>query len=150
MIPLKTRIVVACLSLTLVTMGATGENGKRGKDKPVFTQVIYRGNDAVYQKYPLATDQFYNPIQQGCYPDPAITRKGDDYYLVCSSFAMFPGVPIFHSTDLVNWTQIGHVLDRVSQLDVHDTGISGGVYAPDITYNPFNDTFYMITGFTAP
>src|SRR5690606_39552555 len=46
---------------------------------------------------------------------------------------------------LVNWTQIGHVLDRSSQLDVHDTGISQGVYAPGITYNPNNDTFYMIT-----
>jgi alpha-N-arabinofuranosidase len=112
---------------------------------PIFTKVVYQGNDQVYTDYPLATDEFYNPILQGCYPDPAITRKGDDYYLVCSSFAMFPGVPIFHSKDLVNWTQIGHVLDRVSQLDVHDTGISQGVYAPGITYNPKNDTFYMIT-----
>jgi len=58
---------------------------------------------------------------------------------------MFPGVPIFHSKDLVNWTQIGHVLDRTSQLKVHDTGISAGVYAPAIKYNPNNDTFYMIT-----
>ncbi|MFC4220608.1 glycoside hydrolase family 43 protein [Flagellimonas marina] len=112
---------------------------------PIFTKVVYHGNDKVYNDYPLEADEFYSPILQGCYPDPAITRKGDDYYLVCSSFAMFPGVPIFHSKDLVNWTQIGHVLDRVSQLDVHDTGISQGVYAPGITYNPKNDTFYMIT-----
>lgn len=111
---------------------------------PVFSQFVYQGNDRVYTENPLAGDEFYNPILQGCYPDPAICRKGNDYYLVCSSFAMFPGVPIFHSTDLVNWTQIGHVLDRVSQLDTHDTGISMGVYAPGITYNPNNDTFYMI------
>lgn len=117
---------------------------KPSKDAPVFSKVVYQGNDSVYIKHPLEADEFYNPILQGCYPDPAITRKGDDYYLVCSSFAMFPGVPIFHSKDLVNWTQIGHVLDRVSQLDVHDTGISQGVYAPGITYNPHNDTFYMI------
>jgi len=58
---------------------------------------------------------------------------------------MFPGVPIFHSKDLVNWTQIGHVLDRTSQLQVHDCGISAGIYAPQILYNPNNDTFYMIT-----
>ncbi|AWW32899.1 glycoside hydrolase family 43 protein [Echinicola strongylocentroti] len=112
---------------------------------PLFTKVTYQGNDRVYEENPLESDEFYNPILQGCYPDPAITRKGDDYYMVCSSFAMFPGVPIFHSNDLVNWTQIGHVLDRTSQLDVHDTGISEGVYAPDIRYNPYNDTFYMIT-----
>jgi alpha-N-arabinofuranosidase len=57
---------------------------------------------------------------------------------------MFPGVPIFHSKDLVNWKQIGHVLDRTSQLNVHDTWISQGVYAPAIIYNSHNDTFYMI------
>ncbi len=112
---------------------------------PVFTSATYQGRDKVYMENPLGEDEFYNPILQGCYPDPAITKKGDDYYMVCSSFAMFPGVPIFHSNDLVNWTQIGHVLDRTSQLDVHNTPISAGVYAPGITYNPYNDTFYMIT-----
>lgn len=116
----------------------------KASNKPLFTKVIYEGNDQVYLDNPLQNNEFYTPILQGCYPDPAITRKGDDYYLVCSSFAMFPGVPIFHSNDLVNWTQLGHVLDRTSQLDVHDTGISQGVYAPGITYNPHNDTFYMI------
>ena len=74
--------------------------------------------------------EFYNPILQGCYPDPSICKKGTDYYLVCSSFAINPGVPIFHSTDLVNWKQIGHVLDRPSQLKVEDSGISAGIYAP--------------------
>ena len=58
---------------------------------------------------------------------------------------MFPGVPIFHSKDLVNWKQLGHVLDRTSQLKVEDCGISAGVYAPAIRYNKYNDTFYMIT-----
>jgi alpha-N-arabinofuranosidase len=58
---------------------------------------------------------------------------------------MFPGVPIFHSNDLVNWKQIGHVLDRTSQLKVEDCGISAGIYAPQILYNPNNETFYMIT-----
>lgn len=118
---------------------------KAQKNGPVFNNFVYQGNDKVYNDFPLKEGEFYNPILQGCYPDPAITRKGDDYYMVCSSFAMFPGVPIFHSKDLVNWKQIGHVLDRTSQLDVHDTGISSGVYAPGITYNPHNDTFYMIT-----
>jgi xylan 1,4-beta-xylosidase len=115
-----------------------------GNNGPIFSKVVYQGDDQVYKDNPLEDGEFYNPILQGCYPDPAITKKGDDYYLVCSSFAMFPGVPIFHSKDLVNWTQIGHVLDRTSQLDVHDTGISAGVYAPGIIYNPHNDTFYMI------
>ena len=115
------------------------------KNIPVFSSAVYEGNDKVYVDNPLEEDEFYNPILQGMYPDPAIARKGDDYYLVASSFAVFPGVPIFHSNDLVNWTQIGHVLDRKSQLKVFDTGISMGIYAPDIRYNPHNDTFYMIT-----
>ncbi len=143
------RNILACIAMLLSTllMAYTGESIKQkpSKNAPVFTRVVYQGDDQIYKDNPLADDEFYNPILQGCYPDPAITRKGDDYYMVVSSFAMFPGVPIFHSNDLVNWTQIGHVLDRESQLDVHDTGISGGVYAPGITYNPYNDTFYMIT-----
>lgn len=117
----------------------------RSTNTPIFTQFSYRGDDRIYNENPLQPNEFYSPILQGCYPDPSITRKGDDYYLVNSSFAMFPGVPIFHSKDLVNWKQIGHVLDRPSQLKVQNSGISAGIYAPDIKYNPYNDTFYMIT-----
>lgn len=141
------RIILCslCMAMFSAVGFGQGSRGKKVKDAPVFSQVVYQGNDKVYNENPLQAGEFYNPILQGCYPDPSITRKGDDYFLVCSSFAMFPGVPIFHSKDLVNWTQIGHVLDRTSQLKVQDTGISAGVYAPAIKYNPNNDTFYMIT-----
>src|SRR5690606_16329139 len=146
--PLKLRgiRIMLFVAIALVSFSFTRASNKETtkeppKNSPVFSNFVYQGEDQVYKDNPLMPNEFYNPILQGCYPDPAITRKGDDYYLVCSSFAMFPGVPIFHSTDLVNWTQIGHVLDRTSQLDVHDTGISSGVYAPGITYNPKNDTF---------
>jgi xylan 1,4-beta-xylosidase len=110
-----------------------------------FSDFNYRGNDKIYTNNPLKDNEFYSPILQGCYPDPSITRKGDDYYLVNSSFSMFPGVPIFTSKDLVNWKQVGHVLDRPSQLKVEKSGVSQGIYAPDIKYNKHNDTFYMIT-----
>lgn len=110
-----------------------------------FSDFNYRGNDKIYANNPLKNNEFYSPILQGCYPDPSITRKGDDYYLVNSSFSMFPGVPIFTSKDLVNWKQVGHVLDRPSQLKVEKSGVSQGIYAPDIKYNKHNDTFYMIT-----
>lgn len=141
--------VVFVVFLTLFSLAGFGTNSKKKativKNAPVFTKFIYQGNDQVYKDFPLKADEFYSPILQGCYPDPSITRKGGDYYLVCSSFAMFPGVPIFHSKDLVNWTQIGHVLDRTSQLKVQTCGISEGIYAPQILYNSYNDTFYMIT-----
>ena len=59
-----------------------------------------------------------NPILMGFYPDPSICRKGEDYYIVNSSFVYAPGVPIFHSRDLAHWEQIGNILDRPSQLPV--------------------------------
>ncbi len=151
----KGKLKLKNLILLFVILLALGANASQPAKKlktsnaPVFSNFVYQGNDEVYKKYPLKANEFYNPILQGCYPDPAMTRKGDDYYLVCSSFAMFPGVPIFHSKDLVNWTPLGGVLDNPATFDTHDCGISAGVYAPGITYNPHNDTFYMIvTAFT--
>ena len=142
------NLKVLILLILISTFSINANDIKKVKVKnegPIFSNFIYNGNDNIYKKNELKPNEFYNPILQGCYPDPSITRKGDDYYLVCSTFAMFPGVPIFHSKDLVNWTQIGHVLDKKSQLKVEDCGISAGVYAPVIRYNKYNDTFYMIT-----
>lgn len=87
--------------------------------------------------------QIKNPILSGFYPDPSICRVGNDYYLVNSSFSYFPGVPIFHSTDLVHWKQIGHVLNRPSQLNLTNQNISEGIFAPAIRYH--KGTFYLIT-----
>lgn len=84
-----------------------------------------------------------NPILPGFYPDPSICRVGEDFYLVNSTFAYFPAVPIFHSKDLVNWEQIGNVLDRQEQIDLNQTEHSGGIYAPTLRYH--NGLFYMIT-----
>lgn len=86
---------------------------------------------------------YTNPILPGFYPDPSITRAGDDFYLVNSSFEYFPGVPIFHSRDLIHWEQIGHVLDRPSQLDLRDRLSSDGIYATTIRHH--EGVFYMIT-----
>lgn len=108
---------------------------KKNSQNPLFSDFSYIGEDIVYKENPLKSDEFYNPILQGCYPDPSITRKGDDYYLVCSSFSMFPGVPIFHSKDLVNWKQIRHVLDRKLQLKVENEGVSFGIYTTVIRCN---------------
>ena len=85
---------------------------------------------------------FRNPILPGCYPDPSICRVGDDYYLVTSTFEYFPGLPVFHSRDLVHWEQIGHVLDRPSQLDLDEIRPSDGLYAPTIRHH--SGTFYVI------
>lgn len=86
---------------------------------------------------------YQNPVIPGFYPDPSICRVGSDYYLVNSSFGYFPGVPIFHSKNLVNWEQIGYVLDRKEQLELSKAQITLGIFAPTIRYN--NGVFYMIT-----
>ncbi|OKP94245.1 glycoside hydrolase family 43 protein [Paenibacillus sp. P46E] len=86
---------------------------------------------------------FKNPVISGFYPDPSICRVGADYYLVNSSFHYFPGVPIFHSRDLVNWQQIGHCLTRPQQLSIPKVGSSMGIFAPTIRY--YKEYFYMIT-----
>lgn len=84
-----------------------------------------------------------NPILPGFYPDPSICRVEDDYYLVTSTFAYFPGVPIFHSKDLINWKQIGNILDREEQLPLQNAETSRGIFAPTLRYH--DGTFYMIT-----
>ncbi len=85
---------------------------------------------------------FVNPILAGYYPDPSICRAGDDYYIINSSFAYYPGLPIFHSRDLLNWEQIGYAMDRPEQLDLEGAGVSRGLFAPAISYH--NGVFYIV------
>lgn len=83
-----------------------------------------------------------NPILSGFYPDPSMCVAEGNYYLVCSSFSYFPGLPIFKSKDLVKWEQIGNIIDRPEQMDFEGSGVSRGLFAPTIRY--FNKKFYCI------
>ncbi|MFJ8364061.1 glycoside hydrolase family 43 protein [Streptomyces sp. NPDC093984] len=84
-----------------------------------------------------------NPVIPGFHPDPSVCRVGDDYYLVCSSFEYFPGIPVFHSRDLVHWTQIGNALDRPAQLRLPASmPSSGGIYAPTLRHH--DGRFWLI------
>lgn len=106
-----------------------------------FEYFEYRGTDPFSER--VGPEEALNPILAGFYPDPSITRVGDDFYLVNSTFAYFPGVPVFRSRDLVNWTQIGHVFDRASQLKLDGLGVSRGIFAPAIEHN--DGVFYLVT-----
>jgi alpha-N-arabinofuranosidase len=107
-----------------------------------FKWFQYRAGDAVFdQQAPQGT--YRNPVLAGFYPDPSITRVGDTFYLVNSTFTYFPGIPVFESRDLVHWRQIGNVIDRPRELSFAGKDVSRGIFAPTIRYH--NGLFYLIT-----
>ncbi len=86
---------------------------------------------------------YENPVLPGFHPDPSICRVGADYYLATSSFEYFPGVPLFHSRDLVHFRPIGHALARASSLSLGSAKSSEGIFAPTLRYH--RGTFYLVT-----
>ncbi|MHA7134305.1 glycoside hydrolase family 43 protein [Oerskovia turbata] len=92
---------------------------------------------------------FTNPVLPGTHPDPSVCRvpgvagAPDDYYLVTSTFEHFPGLPVFHSHDLVTWTQVGHAIHRRDQVDLGSVPSSGGLYAATIRHH--DGTFHIVT-----
>lgn len=119
------------------------DRGRRSRSRQVGDSTLfppvafhwfeYTGRDIVFEQA-LPAGSYRNPILAGFYPDPSICRVGDEYYLINSTFAYFPGIPIFRSRDLVNWTQLGHVIDRREQLNYDGLGISQGLFAPAIRH----------------
>jgi xylan 1,4-beta-xylosidase len=107
-----------------------------------FTDIRYESRSQIDPGSFNAALHFENPILPGFYPDPSIERVGSDYYLVASTFAYFPGIPVWHSKDLVNWTQIGNAIDRPGQLDFSGLATSRGVFAPAISHHA--GTFYIV------
>ncbi|KAJ5812482.1 glycosyl hydrolase [Penicillium riverlandense] len=84
-----------------------------------------------------------NPVLPGFNPDPSITRASSDFFLATSSFEYFPGVPIYHSKDLIQWKLIGHALTRRSQIHIAAPEPGGGVWAPTLRYH--DNMFYLAT-----
>lgn len=91
----------------------------------------------------VVPENFKNPILPGFNPDPSICRVGDDYYLVTSSFTWYPGIPIYHSKDLVNWELIGHGINRPGMVDLNGLNDNHGIWAVTIRYH--DGLFYLIT-----
>jgi len=108
-----------------------------------FDWFEYSGDDSIYRVVHAGGGEFLNPVLAGFYPDPTVCRRGDDYYLATSSFAWYPGVPLFTSRDLVHWHQLRSILDRPSQLDLDSAGVSRGIFAPSLSCRP--GKLWMIT-----
>jgi alpha-N-arabinofuranosidase len=122
----------------LVLAGSTAVPQPALAGEARFAWFEYIGTDGG----PLAEDEYRNPILAGFYPDPSVVRVGGDYYLVNSTFAWFPGIPVFHSRDLVHWTQIGNAIDRPGMLNFAGLSVSRGVFAPAISWH--DGTFYIV------
>ena len=143
---MRTLAPLFALLLTLsgvaVAQPARADRAPNAAPLAHFDWFEYSGRDSVYQVHRAAKGEYLNPILAGFYPDPSLTRAGNDYYVVASTFAYFPGIPIFRSSDLVNWTQIGNVIHRPEQLKFDSLGMSRGVFAPTINYHA--GTFYVL------
>lgn len=90
---------------------------------------------------------YTNPVINADYSDPDICvgPSGKDYFMTASSFNCIPGLPILHSTDLVNWRIIGYALSELRPLEVFNKPAHGmGVWAPCIRYH--NGEFYIYWG----
>ncbi len=104
-----------------------------------FTDVQYADDDG--GPAPDA-GQFRNPVLAGFYPDPSAVRVGDDFYLVTSTFGYFPGLPVFHSRDLVSWRQLGNAIDRPAQMPYGDgEELTRGLFAATISHH--DGRFYI-------
>jgi len=110
-----------------------------------FFHLLSQGQASKTWVADLGNGEYRNPILYADYSDPDVCRVGDDYYMTASSFNCVPGLPILHSKDMVNWTLIGHAIERLEPDDVFSTPQHGnGVWAPSIRHH--NDEFYIYYG----
>lgn len=135
-------LLAAGLTSTLVLAPAKATAAPAKAPSASFEWFEYEGADPSDAAFKPTAGQYANPILKGTYPDPAVMRVGKDFYFVSSTFAWFPGLPVFHSTDLVNWNQIGNAIDRPGMLDFGRLGLSRAVFAPTLSHH--DGVFYIL------
>lgn len=95
---------------------------------------------------------FVNPVIRGFNPDPTVCvvpateTSPAQYYLSTSTFEYFPGAAIYYSADIINWTLIGHALNRRSQLDLRTVEPGAGSWASTLRYRPQEKRWYLTNG----
>jgi alpha-N-arabinofuranosidase len=132
----------AVMAAALLLLTATGNAQSKEVPPVYFDWFEYTGRDVAFEP-PLPAGHYRNPILAGFHADPSIVSANGKFYLVNSSFTFFPGIPVFESTDLVHWKQIGNVIDRPSQLDFDGLSVSRGIFAPAIEFH--DGMFYLVT-----
>jgi len=131
---MRTGLWIAAAMAAMVTLA----QGAAAAPRAHFSEVAYQ---AAGEKT-AAPGDYRNPILPGFHPDPSIVKVGRDFYLVTSTFGWWPGLPVFHSTDLVHWRLIGHAIDRPGEMNFAGASVvTDGLYAPAITWHA--GTFYI-------
>ncbi len=93
----------------------------------------------------LGNGTYKNPVLYADYSDPDAIRVGDDFFMTASSFNEAPGLPILHSTDMINWKLVNHALPDVFPIKHFSTPKRGdGVWAPSIRFH--NNEYYIYWG----
>jgi xylan 1,4-beta-xylosidase len=126
------RRVGSLLLAIIVGTGSVGATPATPPNAAHFDWVDYQG---LASGPTPAAGEYRNPIIAGYYPDPSILRMGDDFYLVNSTFSWFPGIPIWHSRDMVHWRQIGNAISCADQLNFTGLRISEDVFAPALSFH---------------
>ncbi|WP_308991262.1 glycoside hydrolase family 43 protein [Mariniflexile litorale] len=138
--------ILFCLLLTLFSFSCKKISNPKQPialhEHAAFDWFRYEGKDEAFKNISKTDSTYLNPILSGFYPDPSICAANGKFYLITSTFTYFPGIPIFESTDLINWKQIGHAITRKEQGDFSGASVSKGMFAPTIRYN--KGLFYII------
>lgn len=139
------KILISAVTATLLLAGCSGESGINCSDIYAhFEYFNYSGNDSFFDSTLISQGKMFNPILSGSYCDASICRKGNDYYAVFATYSFYPGLSVLHSTDLVNWKQVGFALEGDACLNT-SLNSEQGLFASTIRYNP-NDNRFYITG----
>ncbi|KAL2074176.1 hypothetical protein VTL71DRAFT_7954 [Oculimacula yallundae] len=89
-----------------------------------------------------------NPIIPGFAPDPSVVLVDGTFFLVNSTFHMFPGLPIYASKDLISWQHIGNAINRPEQLSLANSGTT--IWPPDVSQGVVGDRMLATGGLYAP
>ncbi len=141
---MKKHSIALAAAVAILLSGCNSEI-KVSPGQAYFASFTYTGNDPDFETSKLGNGEIFNPILQGAYSDATICRKGNDYYMVTANYCFFPGLPVLHSTDLVNWEQICYAFPTEQHLLNTSLRAEQGLFQSTIRYNKYDDTFY-ITG----
>ena len=92
---------------------------------------------------------YINPVLPGDFSDLDAIRVGKDFYAISSTMQFSPGMAVLHSTDLVNWEIIGHVVPDLTRISPNlnwdkMNSYGRGIWAGSLRY--YKNKFWVYFG----